>query len=86
MLGFGAYAVHRIQTVLSFFRNVTHDRVFIAFTIGGLILVSLLDNHIFYLFPTIIYSMLLGVLVLSEKKVEVKGEFIKGKSNLTIAA
>lgn len=86
LIGFGTYAVHRIQTVLSFFKNVTHDRVFIALTISGLLLVSLLDNHIFYLFPTIIYSMLLGVLVLSEKKVEIKGEYIKGKNDLTIAA
>lgn len=86
VVSFGAYAVHRLQTVLSFFKNVTHDRFYVALTICGLLLVSLLDNHIFYLFPTIIYSLLLGVLVLSEKKAEVKGAKAKKENDITVAA
>ena len=85
LVGLMAYFVHRVQTVLSFLRNITHERVFIAMTIGALLLVSLLDNHIFYLFPTIIYSMLVGVLSLSEKKAAVAPEVVKEQEDLAAA-
>lgn len=68
IVGFGAYAFHRCQTVWSLFKNFTHERFFIALVAAGIILTSLLDNHIFYLYPTIIYSLLLGVFALSQKK------------------
>ena len=74
ILGFGAYIYHRIQTIICFVKNINHDRIFIALVIAGLLLTSLLDNHIFYLFPTILYSILLAVLTLTEKKEENKEE------------
>lgn len=87
IFGFAAYAVHRVQTVISFIRNITHDRIFITLTIAALLMVSLLDNHLFYLFPTIIYSMLVGVLTLSEKRVaEEKSSVIKEQDEQVIAA
>ena len=86
LVGFTAYFVHRVQTVLSFLKNVTHERVFIALVIAGLLLVSLLDNHIFYLFPTIIYSMLVGVLSLSEKKAVVESKAMNGQNELVVPA
>ena len=86
LFGFAAYCVHRVQTVLSFIRNITHERVFIVLLIAALLLTSLLDNHIFYLFPTIIYSMLLGVLTLSENKVAVKGAVVEKQDDLTVPA
>ena len=86
LVGFAAYAYHRVQTVLSFFKNVTNDRFFIAITIVALLLVSLLDNHIFYIFPTIIYSMLVGVLALSEKKAGAESKVVSKSNKLAVPA
>lgn len=62
-----AYLVHRAQTVISYFKNPTFDRTYVAFTIGALLVLSLLDNHMFYILPTLVYSMLVAVLINSEK-------------------
>lgn len=86
LVGFAAYAVHRVQTALSFIKNITNDRIFVALTISALLLVSLLDNHIFYLFPTIIYSMLVGVLSLSEKKVAVQSRAVVAEQEEQVIA
>jgi len=86
IVGLAAYAVHRVQTVLSFLRNVTHERIFIALVISALLLVSLLDNHIFYLYPTIIYSTLIGVMSLSEKKTVAESAAKKKQNNLVGSA
>ena len=67
-LGIIAYAIHRVQTIISFSKNMTMERTFIALTITALILISLLDNHMFNIFPTIIYSSLIAVLNSSEEK------------------
>lgn len=79
LVGLIAYAVHRTQTVISFINNVTHERIFVALTLGALLLVCLLDNHIFYFLPTIIYAVLVALLSVTEKKQDVKkgGNFIK---------
>lgn len=63
-----AYIVHRVQTVISFFRNITVERTFIAVTILALLIVSIFDNHMFYILPTLVYTSLLAILVKSEKK------------------
>ena len=65
--GLLAYVVHRIQTVISFLKNITLERTYIAITILALLIISIVDNHMFYLFPTIVYSSLLSVLIKSEK-------------------
>ena len=62
-----AYVVHRVQTVVSYLRRPTHGRSFIALTILALLLLSLLDNHIFYLLPTLVYSSLTAILVKGEE-------------------
>lgn len=67
LIGFIAYLVHRAQTIISFFKNVTTERILIALTILTLLLVNLLDNHLFYIFPTIVYSSLTAILIKTEK-------------------
>ncbi len=86
IVGLAAYAVHRVQTVVSFLKDVTHDRIFVALIIVGMLLSSLLDNHLFYLFPTLIYSMLIGVLTLSERKKEAALAVRGDKSEIKDAA
>ncbi len=61
-----AYVVHRIQTVICFLKNVTFERLLIVISGAGLLLVNLVDNHLFYLYPTLIYSCLVAMLVKSE--------------------
>lgn len=71
-VGLATYLFHRVQTVISFFKNITLERVYLAFTCGILLIVSLFDNHMFYLFPTLLYVGLVGLLKASEKKNSVK--------------
>ena len=54
----------------SFFKNVTLERFFIAVTVLAMLIISLMDNHMFNIFPTIIYSSLIAVLSASEQKYE----------------
>ena len=68
IVGLAAYLLHRVQTVISFFKNVTLERTFIALTILPILLLSLLDVHLFVIFPTFIYSALLAVLIKSQDK------------------
>lgn len=68
LFGLITYVIHRTQTVISFINNVTHERVFIAMTLCALLLVCLLDNHIFYFLPTMVYAVLVALLSVTEKK------------------
>lgn len=68
LCGLITYVIHRTQTVISYINNVTHERTFIALTMAALLLVCLLDNHIFYFLPTIVYAVLLALLSVTEKK------------------
>ncbi len=70
IIGIVAYLIHRAQTIISFAKNVTVERTFIVMTIMPILILSLLDVHIFNIFPTIIYSSLLAVLVKSQEKDE----------------
>lgn len=72
LVGIAAYLTHRAQTVISFMKNVTVERAFIAATIGAMLIISLFDNHIFNIFPTIIYSSLIAVLTAGEHKEQLK--------------
>lgn len=76
IFGGAAYLLHRVITIRSYFKNITVERTFVAFSILSLLLVSLLDNHMFYFFPTIIYSALIAFLSSSEKK-DRKGRFLR---------
>lgn len=69
-VGVIAYAVHRTRTVISFLDNVTSERTFAFLTMAAVLLVSLLDNHIFYFLPTVTYTVMISLLNLTEKKAE----------------
>ena len=68
IIGLAAYLVHRAQTVISFCKNVTLERTFIALTILPILILSLLDCHIFLIFPTVVYACLLAVFDKSQDK------------------
>ncbi|MDE6850556.1 MAG: hypothetical protein K2J54_04435, partial [Clostridia bacterium] len=71
LVGLAVYVFHRVQTVISFINNVTAERTLIALTMCVLLLMSLLDNHLFYFITTIQYSILLSLLAVTEKKKQV---------------
>ena len=68
ILGLVTYCVHRVQTVISYFKNITVERTFIVLIILVILITSLIDHHLFSIFPTIVYSCLVAVLVKSESK------------------
>ena len=68
IIGLLAYLVHRVQTAISYFKNITVERTMVMLTVLVILLTSLVDHHIFSLFPTMVYSCLIAVLVKSEKK------------------
>lgn len=59
IFGITAYCVHRVQTIIAFAQNPSLDKFFTGIIITTLLVMSLLDNHIFYILPTIIYSGLM---------------------------
>ena len=68
IIGLAAYIAHRCQTVVSFLSNITWERTYIAASMLVLLVLSLLDVHMFDIMPTLIYSSLLALLVASEDK------------------
>ncbi len=66
LFAFISYAAHRAHTIISYIKNPTAERTFIAVSIFALLILSLLDNHIFYILPTLVYSLLAAVLINSE--------------------
>lgn len=68
ILGLLTYVIHNIQLLISFFKNINFNRIFIALTILSLAGISIVDNHLFNIFPTIIYSCLVSLFVTSQKK------------------
>lgn len=79
IVGLIAYIVHRLQTIWSFIKNITRERIFLAIILGVFLTVCLLDNHIFYLFPTLMYTALVALLYASEKT----GKIGDGKTKAT---
>ena len=61
IIGFGAYVYHRWQTVKLFLNTRNPYSFFTAMSILALLLTSLLDIHLFNIFPTIIYSTMLCI-------------------------
>lgn len=59
IVGFFAYIVHRVQTFIAFANKPTQNKAFFALILTGILLISLLDNHMFNIFPNLIYSSLL---------------------------
>lgn len=60
------YVIHRVHTVISFIKNPNENRFYVALTLFALLILSLLDNHIFYILPTLFYTFLTAVLIKSE--------------------
>lgn len=73
LVGIVAYLFHRAQTIISFINNPSADRLYLFFTGAAFLLVCLLDNHMFYFTPTLIYISLLALLALSEKGANAQG-------------
>ncbi len=67
IVGLLAFAAHRIQTVISLFKNFCFDRIFLALTMCGIMFCGLLDVHMFSPFSALIYAMLVPVLAGTEK-------------------
>ncbi len=65
--GAAAYLFHVAQGMTLIFTKVTEERIFVFLVILSLSLLSLADNHLFHVFPTLVYSMLFA---LSEKDYE----------------
>lgn len=59
LLGIVAYCVHRVQTVISFAKKPSVDKLFTGLIILSLLAMCMFDNHIFYILPTFLYSGLL---------------------------
>lgn len=59
MVGFVAYLVHRVQTLVYFTKNPTFNKAYFAIIISGLLIASLFDNHMFNILPNLIYSSVL---------------------------
>lgn len=68
IIGLIVYLSHRVLTCLSYFKNITVERTYLMLAIVVFLIICLFDNHIFNIFPTIIYSCLIAMLVGSEKK------------------
>ena len=56
IVGFIAYGVHRVQTILLFYKNRTVEKTFIAIALICLLGMSLLDCHLFNIGPAFFYS------------------------------
>ncbi len=67
IVGLAAYVFHVVQGILLMFRKTTSERLFFFLVIFSLSAMSLLDNHLFHVFPVLVYSMLFAF---SEKDYE----------------
>ena len=68
IIGFIVYLSHRVATGISYLKNITVERTYLAIVIVVFLMICLFDNNIFNIFPTIIYASLIAMLVASENK------------------
>lgn len=59
MVGFIAYIIHRYQTFITFIEDPSFNKTYTVLIIAAILLISLFDNHMFNIFPNLIYSGLL---------------------------
>jgi hypothetical protein len=78
LVGMAAYALHRLQTVAVLFIHPEKPKVFIFLSILSLLLISLMDCHLFNIGPTIYYSVALAFF---EKTTEMKSDIHLLKEN-----
>ena len=62
IVGILAYLYHRYETIILFWKKRSLFSAFCGLCILGLLLTSLLDNHMFNIYPTFIYSIILAVI------------------------
>ena len=60
IVGAIAYALHRVQSVFLILKNPTAEKIFIGLSIAILLVMSLLDCHLFNIGPTLFYSAILA--------------------------
>ena len=67
IFGLLAYCVHFIQVVFAVKKHPSSESLFYIIILLGIFGMSLLDNHLFHVFPALIYSVFL---LLSEREGE----------------
>ena len=67
ILGAAAYTLHLAQGALLFFKSPSDERFFYFLTAFILTAMSMLDNHIFHVFPTLVYALMFAVAELEYK-------------------
>lgn len=83
IVGIVTYVIHRAQTIISLARNLSLQRVYLAITLGVFLLISLFDNHLFYLFPTLLYTAMIGTLKAGEKSADAEGAEVRATAEPT---
>lgn len=68
VFGIVSYLGYRVITVIGFFKKPSCNKFYMAACILTLLLICLLDNYIFYMLPTLIYSTLIPFATGEEKK------------------
>ena len=61
IVGLLAYAFHRFQTITLFIKKRSIFTLFCALCVASLLFTSLLDNHLFNIYPGFVYSIILAV-------------------------
>ena len=62
IVGLLAYLFHRFQTIMLFWKKRNSFSVFAGLCVLSLLLTSLLDNHLFNIYPGFVYSIILAVI------------------------
>ena len=58
-VGFLAYLYHRYQTLKLCLASKRLSTVYVALAIGTMLFASMFDNHLFNIYPTFAYTLLL---------------------------
>lgn len=67
-VGFLPYLFHRVCTVISLAKRPSIERIFLFLVVLVLLLLSLVDTHLFNYFPTLVYAAMIGILAKTEKQ------------------
>lgn len=77
IFGVAAYTFHIVQGLILVFKKPTAERLFFFFVIAVLSVMSMADNHLFHIFPTLVYSMLIALCEKDSESVQDKKEVAK---------
>ena len=61
IFGVAAYTFHIVQGLILVFKKPTAERLFFFFVIAVLSVMSMADNHLFHVFPALVYSALIAL-------------------------